>query len=160
MLATGGLGQLYAQTTNALVATADGIYLANLLGAQIENLSFIQFHPTGLYANGEHTFLISEALRGAGAVLRNRAGVDFMYKYHPSGSLAPRDIVSRAIVSEMENENVAYQFLDATMIDRSIIESHFPNIYNTVKKTLGIDITETYILVSYTHLTLPTKRIV
>lgn len=145
VLATGGLGQLYAQTTNAPVATADSIYLTNLLGAQIENLSFIQFHPTGLYANGEHTFLISEALRGAGAVLRNRAGVDFMHKYHPSGSLAPRDIVSRAIVREMENENVAYQFLDATMIDRSIIESHFPNIYNTVKKTLGIDITETYI---------------
>jgi L-aspartate oxidase len=75
VLATGGIGQLYAQTTNAPVATADGIYLANLLGAEIENLSFIQFHPTGLYANGVHTFLISEALRGAGAVLRNHAGV-------------------------------------------------------------------------------------
>jgi L-aspartate oxidase len=145
VLATGGLGQLYAQTTNAPVSTADGIYLANLLGAQIENLSFIQFHPTGLYANGEDTFLISEALRGAGAVLRNRAGVDFMHKYHPAGSLAPRDIVSRAIVTEMEIEKVPHQFLDATLIDKSIIESHFPSIYNTVKKTLGIDITETYI---------------
>ena len=145
VLATGGLGQLYAQTTNAPVATADGIYLANLLGAEIENLSFIQFHPTGLYANGEHTFLISEALRGAGAVLRNRAGVDFMHKYHPSGSLAPRDIVSRAIVTEMENEKVPHQFLDATMIDRSIIESHFPLISETVKARTGIDIATRFI---------------
>jgi L-aspartate oxidase len=145
VIATGGIGQLYAQTTNAQVATADGIYLASLLGAQIENLSFIQFHPTGLYANGEHTFLISEALRGAGAVLRNRAGVDFMHKYHPSGSLAPRDIVSRAIVTEMENEKVPHQFLDATMIDRSIIESHFPLISETVKARTGIDIATTFI---------------
>ena len=145
VLATGGLGQLYAQTTNALVATADGIYLANLLGAQIENLSFIQFHPTGLYANGEHTFLISEALRGAGAILRNHAGVDFMHKYHPSGSLAPRDIVSRAIVTEMENENVAYQFLDATAIDKNILKTHFPLISETVKARTGIDIATRFI---------------
>jgi L-aspartate oxidase len=145
VLATGGIGQLYAQTTNAPVATADGIYLAHALGAQINDLSFIQFHPTGLYAHEQDTFLISEALRGAGAVLRNRAGVDFMYTYHASGSLAPRDIVSRAIITEMEIEKVPHQFLDATMIDSSIIESHFPNIYNTVKKTLGIDITKNYI---------------
>ena len=145
VLATGGLGQLYAQTTNAPVATADGIYLANLLGAQIENLSFIQFHPTGLYANGEDTFLISEALRGAGAILRNHAGVDFMHKYHPSGSLAPRDIVSRAIVTEMENENVAYQFLDATAIDKNILKTHFPLISETVKARTGIDIATAFI---------------
>jgi L-aspartate oxidase len=145
VLATGGIGQLYAQTTNAPVATADGIYLANLLGAQIENLSFIQFHPTGLYANGSHTFLISEALRGAGAVLRNHAGVDFMHKYHPSGSLAPRDIVSRAIISEMENENVPYQFLDTTTIDKNILQTHFPLISETVKTLTGIDIATTFI---------------
>ena len=145
VLATGGLGQLYAQTTNAPVSTADGIYLANLLGAQIENLSFIQFHPTGLYANGAHTFLISEALRGAGAVLRNHAGVDFMHKYHPSGSLAPRDIVSRAIISEMENENVPYQFLDTTTIDKNILQTHFPLISETVKSLTGIDIATTFI---------------
>ena len=145
VLATGGLGQLYAQTTNAPVSTADGIYLANLLGAQIENLSFIQFHPTGLYANGSHTFLISEALRGAGAVLRNHAGVDFMHKYHPSGSLAPRDIVSRAIISEMENENVPYQFLDTTTIDKNILQTHFPLISETVKSLTGIDIATTFI---------------
>ena len=134
VLATGGLGQLYAQTTNAPVATADGIYLANLLGAQIENLSFIQFHPTGLHANGEDTFLISEALRGAGAILRNHAGVNFMPHYHPAGSLAPRDIVSRAIITEMEIEKVPHQFLDATLIDKSIIESHFPSIYKLIFK--------------------------
>jgi L-aspartate oxidase len=145
VLATGGLGQLYAQTTNAPVATADGIYLANLLGAQIENLSFIQFHPTGLHANGEDTFLISEALRGAGAILRNHAGVDFMHKYHPSGSLAPRDIVSRAIVTEMENEKMPYQFLDATAIDKNILRTHFPLISETVKARTGIDIATTFI---------------
>jgi L-aspartate oxidase len=145
VLATGGIGQLYAQTTNASVATADGIYLANLLGAQIENLSFIQFHPTGLYANGEDAFLISEALRGAGAVLRNRAGIDFMHKYHASGSLAPRDIVSRAIITEMENEKVPYQFLDATGIDKNILQTHFPLISETVKTLTGIDIATTFI---------------
>jgi L-aspartate oxidase len=145
VLATGGIGQLYAQTTNAPVATADGIYLAHILGAQINDLSFIQFHPTGLYAYEQDTFLISEALRGAGAVLRNRAGVDFMYKYHPSGSLAPRDIVSRAIITEMENEKVPYQFLDATGIDKNILQTHFPLISETVKTLTGIDIATTFI---------------
>ena len=145
VLATGGLGQLYAQTTNAPVSTADGIYLANLLGAQIENLSFIQFHPTGLYANEEHTFLISEALRGAGAILRNHAGVNFMPHYHPAGSLAPRDIVARAIITEMENENVPFQFLDATAIDKNILQSHFPLVSETVKTLTGIDIATTFI---------------
>ena len=145
VLATGGLGQLYAQTTNAPVSTADGIYLANLLGAQIENLSFIQFHPTGLHANGEDTFLISEALRGAGAILRNHAGVNFMPHYHPAGSLAPRDIVSRAIVTEMENEKMPYQFLDATTIDKNILQTHFPLISETVKALTGIDIATTFI---------------
>jgi L-aspartate oxidase len=145
VLATGGLGQLYAQTTNAPVSTADGIYLANLLGAQIENLSFIQFHPTGLYANEEHTFLISEALRGAGAILRNHAGVNFMPDYHQAGSLAPRDIVARAIITEMENEKVPYQFLDATAIDKNMLQTHFPLISEIVKALTGIDIATTFI---------------
>jgi L-aspartate oxidase len=145
VLATGGLGQLYAQTTNAPVSTADGIYLANLLGAQIENLSFIQFHPTGLYANEEHTFLISEALRGAGAILRNHAGLNFMPHYHPAESLAPRDIVARAIITEMENENVLHQFLDATGIDKNILQTHFPLISETVKALTGIDVATTFI---------------
>jgi L-aspartate oxidase len=143
VLATGGIGQLYQKTTNALVATADGIYLASRLGAQIEGLSFIQFHPTGLFTNKSSTFLISEALRGAGAVLRNRAGQDFMYKYHASGSLAPRDIVSRAIINEMQLEQKLYQYLDATAIDKEVIENHFPSIYATVKAQTGIDITTT-----------------
>jgi L-aspartate oxidase len=98
-----------------------------------------------LYANGEDTFLISEALRGAGAVLRNRAGIDFMHKYHVSGSLAPRDIVSRAIITEMENEKVPYQFLDATGIDKNILQTHFPLISETVKTLTGIDIATTFI---------------
>jgi len=143
VLATGGIGQLYQKTTNALVATADGIYFANRLGALIQGLSFIQFHPTGLYSNESSTFLLSEALRGAGAVLRNRAGQDFMYKYHASGSLAPRDIVSRAIINEMQLEKVLYQYLDATTIDKEVIENHFPSIYATVKAQTGIDITTT-----------------
>ena len=87
--------------------------------------------------------LISEALRGAGAVLRNRAGQDFMYKYHASGSLAPRDIVSRAIINEMQLEQQLYQYLDATAIDKEVIENHFPSIYATVKAQTGIDITTT-----------------
>jgi L-aspartate oxidase len=116
-----------------------------LLGAQIENLSFIHFHPTGLYANEEHTFLISEALRGAGAILRNHSGVNFMPHYHPAGSLAPRDIVARAIITEMENEKEPYQFLDATAIDKNMLQTHFPLISETVKALTGIDIATTFI---------------
>jgi L-aspartate oxidase len=145
VLATGGVGQLYAQTTNTSIATGDGIYFAHKLGAAIKDLSYIQFHPTGLYSNHSSVYLITEALRGAGAVLRNAAGENFMPAYHASGSLAPRDIVSRAIINEMKKDNAPYVFLDATVIDRQTIESHFPSIKAGVQEISGIDITTTYI---------------
>ena len=142
VLATGGLGMLYAKTTNQQVATGDGIIIAKELGAIIENLSFIQFHPTGLCEEGNISFLISEALRGAGAILRNEAGEAFMVKYDERKELAPRDIVSRSILQEIENQNLKYVYLDATKIDLQILESHFPAIKATCNEKLGIDIGE------------------
>jgi L-aspartate oxidase len=145
VLATGGVGQLYAKTTNTSIATGEGIYFAHNLGATIKDLSYIQFHPTGLYSNHSSVYLITEALRGAGAVLRNAAGENFMPRYHASGSLAPRDIVSRAIINEMKKDNTPYVFLDATVIDSQIIESHFPSIKAGVQEIAGIDMTTTFI---------------
>ena len=145
VLATGGVGQLYAQTTNTDVATGDGIYLAHSLGARIQDLSFIQFHPTGLYSKSASVYLITEALRGAGALLRNHAGENFMPRYDKRGSLAPRDIVSRAIITEMQKENAQHLYLDATGIDPVILDSHFPSIKTVVKELAGIDIATDYI---------------
>ena len=145
VLATGGVGQLYAQTTNTNVATGDGIYVAHSLGARIQDLSFIQFHPTGLYSKKASVYLVSEALRGAGAVLRNHAGDNFMLRYDKRVSLAPRDIVTRAIVSEMQNENASHLYLDATEIDPKILDSHFPSIKASVKELAGIDMATDYI---------------
>ena len=145
VLATGGVGMLYDKTTNQQIATGDGIYLANQLRATIENLSFIQFHPTGLYENGQTSFLISEALRGAGAILRNEKGEAFMHKYDDRLELAPRDIVSRAIVSEMELQNKPHVYLDATQIESSIVNVHFPAIKQACKERLGLDIENKYI---------------
>ncbi len=145
VLATGGVGQLYAQTTNTDIATGDGIYIAHSLGARIQDLSFIQFHPTGLYSKNASVYLITEALRGEGAVLRNHAGEKFMPRYDKRGSLAPRDIVSRAIVAEMQNENAHHMYLDATGIDPFILDSHFPSIKARVKELAGIDIATDYI---------------
>lgn len=145
VLATGGVGQLYAQTTNTDVATGDGIYIAHTLGAQLQDLSFIQFHPTGLYSKNASVYLITEALRGAGAVLRNNAGENFMPRYDKRGSLAPRDIVSRAIVTEMKQDNASHLFLDATGIDPVILDSHFPSIKASVQELVGIDMATTFI---------------
>ena len=145
VLATGGLGMLYAKSTNQFVATADGIYIASQLNAAIENLSFIQFHPTGLYEEVQISFLISEALRGAGAILRNEKGEAFMYKYDERLDLAPRDIVSRAIVSELALQNKSYVYLDATQIDSAILNTHFPAIKFACKERLGLDIENEYI---------------
>lgn len=141
ILATGGLGMLYKNSTNQSVATGDGLFLAKQLNAKFKDLSFIQFHPTGLYeSNKATTFLITEALRGAGAVLRNEKGEDFMPLYDHRGALAPRDIVSRAIVSEMKKSKTAHVFLDATSLDKSQVEMHFPNISKACLNKLGIDI--------------------
>lgn len=141
ILATGGLGMLYKNSTNQSVATGDGLFLAKQLNAKFKDLSFIQFHPTGLYeTNKATTFLITEALRGAGAVLRNEKGQDFMSLYDDRGALAPRDIVSRAIVSEMKKSKTTHVFLDATGLAKSQVEMHFPNISKACLNKLGIDI--------------------
>lgn len=140
VLATGGIGGLYEKSTNQEIATGDGIHIANKLGATIENLSFIQFHPTGLYQKGGISFLISEALRGSGAQLRNEKEVAFMYKYDERLDLAPRDIVSRAISNEIDQQKLPYVYLDATKIDAKIIDKHFPNIKKECFDRLGINI--------------------
>lgn len=145
VLATGGLGMLYDKSTNQQIATGDGICIASQLGAIIENLSFIQFHPTGLFENGQTSFLISEALRGAGAILRNQFGQPFMYKYDERLELAPRDIVSRAITSEIASQSNPYIYLDATQINLKILNSHFPTIKQECMNRLGINIENEFI---------------
>jgi len=145
VLATGGLGMLYQKSTNQPLATGDGIYLASKLGATIEHLSLIQFHPTGLYENGQISFLISEALRGAGAILRNEQGNAFMYKYDERLDLAPRDIVSRAIVKEIGLQQNPFVYLDATQISTEILETHFPAIKQECLNRIGLNIKQAFI---------------
>jgi len=145
VLATGGLGMLYEKTTNQKVATADGIFIAKQLGATIENISFIQFHPTGLFQNGNISFLISEALRGAGGILRNEKGEAFMANYDSRLDLAPRDIVSRAIHKEISKQHLNFVYLDVTNLTSSILNTHFPTIKAACKHRLGIDIEKEYI---------------
>lgn len=145
VLATGGVGMLYAKTTNQHVATGDGIFIAQKLGAIIENLSYVQFHPTGLVHDGNISFLVSEALRGAGAVLRNQQGEAFMHQYDPRLDLAPRDIVSRAIITEMKKNGEAFVWLDATHLSSELIDQHFPAIRSQCKALLNIDITTSMI---------------
>ena len=145
VLATGGLGMLYQKSTNQLLATGDGIYLASKLGATIEHLSLIQFHPTGLYENGQISFLISEALRGAGAILRDEQGEAFMYKYDERLDLAPRDIVSRAIIKEIGLQQNPFVYLDATQINTEILETHFPAIRQECLSRIGLNIKQALI---------------
>lgn len=145
--ATGGFGQLYANTTNPEVATGDGVCLAYRAGAELMDLEFIQFHPTVLFHPENKNFLISEAVRGEGALLRNVHGERFMPNYHELNELAPRDVVSRAIFAEMKKTGSNHVFLDITFKDREYLESRFPNIYKTC---LGyeIDIAKDYIPVA------------
>jgi L-aspartate oxidase len=140
VLATGGIGGLFEKSTNQEIATGDGVFIANKLGATIENLSFIQFHPTGLYQEGSVSFLISEALRGSGAVLKNEKEEAFMYKYDERLDLAPRDIVSRAIFKEINQQKLPHVYLDASKIDPLIIDKHYPHIKKECFLRLGIDI--------------------
>lgn len=147
ILATGGAGQLYERTTNPPVTTGDGMAIAFRAGAILEDMEFVQFHPTSLYIPGAPNFLLSEAMRGEGAILRNINGEVFMKNYHPQAELAPRDIVSRAIISEMVRTKSSFVYLDLTHINGDFIKKRFPRIYSTCL-TCGIDITKEKIPVS------------
>ena len=140
MICTGGAGHVYSVTTNPLVATGDGVAMAWRAGAEIKDMEFVQFHPTALRMPGRRSYLISEALRGAGAELVDEKGKPFMYKYHPMGSLAPRDIVARAMVTEMKASQSDHVFLDATGIGAEKLKAEFPSIYSACLEA-GINIT-------------------
>lgn len=148
ILASGGLGQLYKHTTNPPVATGDGIALAYDAGAIIQDMEFIQFHPTALSLDiDENRFLISEAVRGEGAKLVNASGVQFMHKYSDKKELAPRDVVTRAIFNEMQEHTTDNVYLDSTHLSKEMLQRRFPNITRICEEN-GIDISKDYIPVS------------
>ncbi len=145
VMATGGLGNVYQTTTNPEVATGDGVAMVYRAKGIIENMEFIQFHPTSLYDPGRKpSFLITEALRGYGAILKNMAGEQFMNRYDSRGSLAPRDIVSRAIDNEMKIWGDDHVWLDCTHLNSDGLKDHFPNVYEHCLQR-GIDITKNMI---------------
>jgi L-aspartate oxidase len=141
VLCSGGNGQVYRSTTNPNIATGDGVAMVYRAKGRIENMEFIQFHPTALYEPGlsGQSFLISEAVRGDGGILRNKNGEAFMERYDPRKDLAPRDIVARAIDSEMKITGTEYVYLDVRHIPTDKFIEHFPNIYEKCK-SIGIDV--------------------
>ncbi|MCK5506568.1 MAG: L-aspartate oxidase [Thermodesulfovibrionia bacterium] len=144
ILATGGAGELFSRSTNPMISTGDGIAIAYRAGALIVDMEFIQFHPTTLYAPGAPQFLMTEAMRGEGAVLKNIVGKRFMPEYHEMSELAPRDAVTRAIVSEIVKTKSRHVYLDLTHLDKDFIKKRFPLIYTTCLQ-YDIDITEDFI---------------
>jgi L-aspartate oxidase len=145
MMAAGGTGNLYTTTTNPRIATGDGISMMYRAKGIIDNMEFVQFHPTSLYNPAEKpSFLITEAMRGFGAILLTIDGKEFMHKYDSRGSLAPRDVVARAIDNEMKVRGDDHVYLDATATPHEALTDHFPNIYEKCM-SLGIDITKDYI---------------
>ncbi len=148
LMASGGAGQAYRTTTNPRIATGDGIAMAYRAKGRIENMEFIQFHPTALYEAGvSPSFLITEAVRGDGGILRNKHGVAFMAGYDPRADLAPRDVVARAIDNEMKITGTEHVYLDCRAMDREKFMGHFPNIYARCKG-IGIDVFEQMIPVA------------
>jgi L-aspartate oxidase len=139
LLATGGLGRVFLHTTNPDVATGDGVAMAYRAGAEIQDIEFVQFHPTALQIPGAPCFLLSEALRGEGGHLRNTAGERFMERYHPLLELAPRDVVARAMVSEMAATGAPHVLLDLSHREAGFVKARFPRIYQTCLR-YGVDL--------------------
>jgi L-aspartate oxidase len=133
ILCTGGAGQLFLHTTNPSVATGDGMAMAYFAGAEMADMEFVQFHPTALSLENAPRFLLSEAMRGEGGILRNASGERFMPRYDERLELAPRDIVSRSIVAEMRKTGTRNVFLDMTAMSEDFLKERFPKIYETCK---------------------------
>jgi L-aspartate oxidase len=147
VLASGGAGQVFLHTTNPEVATGDGMAMAYEAGAELSDMEFVQFHPTALNVRDAPRFLLSEAMRGEGGVLRNARGERFMSRYHEREELAPRDIVSRSIVAEMERTGTRTVYLDMTALERRYLLERFPKIYDTCLH-YGLDISRDLLPVS------------